>query len=109
MRTLKFITSHVTYNPAYTYKFQLKTTDVSAKKHYALKVGKKNIIMGFVTSLFGFLDDNSNLIQTWRLKVTMPFLGFSLWTKVGGNVHPCPLKGGGWMKIGYKLVHVKVS
>ena len=26
MRALKFITGHVTYNPAYTYKFQLKTT-----------------------------------------------------------------------------------
>ena len=26
MRALKFITSHVIYNPAYTYKFQLKTT-----------------------------------------------------------------------------------
>ena len=28
MRALKFITGHVTYNPAYTYKFQLKTTMV---------------------------------------------------------------------------------
>ena len=26
MRTLKFITGHVIYNPAYTYKFQLKIT-----------------------------------------------------------------------------------
>jgi hypothetical protein len=26
MSALKFITSHVIYNPAYTYKFQLKTT-----------------------------------------------------------------------------------
>ena len=26
MRELEFITGHVTYNPAYTYKFQLKTT-----------------------------------------------------------------------------------
>ena len=26
MRALKFITVHVIYNPAYTYKFQLKTT-----------------------------------------------------------------------------------
>ena len=26
MRALKFITGHVIYNPAYTYKFQLKTT-----------------------------------------------------------------------------------
>ena len=26
MRALKFITGHVTYNPAYTYKLQLKTT-----------------------------------------------------------------------------------
>jgi hypothetical protein len=26
MRALKFITGHVIYNPAHTYKFQLKTT-----------------------------------------------------------------------------------
>ena len=26
MRALKFLAGHVTYNPAYTYKFQLKTT-----------------------------------------------------------------------------------
>ena len=29
MRTLQFITGHVIYNPAYAYKFQLKTTWVS--------------------------------------------------------------------------------
>ena len=28
MRAIKFITGHVIYNPAYTYKFQLKTTIV---------------------------------------------------------------------------------
>ena len=28
MRALEFITGHVIYNPAYTYKFQLKTTEV---------------------------------------------------------------------------------
>ena len=28
MRALKFMTGHVIYNPAYTYKFQLKTTIV---------------------------------------------------------------------------------
>ena len=28
MRALEFITGHVIYNPAYTYKFQLKTTIV---------------------------------------------------------------------------------
>ena len=28
MRALKFITGHLIYNPAYTYKFQLKTTVV---------------------------------------------------------------------------------
>ena len=27
MRALEFITGHVIYNPAYTYKFQLKTTE----------------------------------------------------------------------------------
>ena len=28
MRALKIITGHVIYNPVYTYKFQLKTTQV---------------------------------------------------------------------------------
>ena len=28
MRALKFITGHVIYKPAYTYKFQLKTTKI---------------------------------------------------------------------------------
>ena len=32
MRALEFITGHVTYNPAYTYKFQLKTTYVFFSK-----------------------------------------------------------------------------
>ena len=27
----EFITGHVIYNPAYTYKFQLKTTQISSK------------------------------------------------------------------------------
>ena len=31
MRALKFITGHMIYNPAYTYKFQLKTTHKSFK------------------------------------------------------------------------------
>ena len=31
MRALEFITGHVIYNPAYTYKFQLKTTIVYFK------------------------------------------------------------------------------
>ena len=29
MRALDFITGHVIYNPAYTYKFQLKTTGIT--------------------------------------------------------------------------------
>ena len=31
MRALKIITDHVIYNPAYTYKFQLKTTFLLAR------------------------------------------------------------------------------
>ena len=30
MRALEIITGHVIYNPAYTYKFQLKTTYISS-------------------------------------------------------------------------------
>ena len=32
MRALKFITGRVIYNPAYTYKFQLKTTNDTIQK-----------------------------------------------------------------------------
>ena len=35
---LEFITGHVTYNPAYTYKFQLKTTLVLFMKEWVLLV-----------------------------------------------------------------------
>ena len=34
MRALEFITGHVIYNPAYTYKFQLKTTQVNQYEDY---------------------------------------------------------------------------
>ena len=33
-RALEFITGHVIYNPAYTYKFQLKTTNDWEKLKY---------------------------------------------------------------------------
>ena len=36
MRTLKFITGHVIYNPAYTYKFQPKTTQVCETGGFSL-------------------------------------------------------------------------
>ena len=34
MRALEFITGHVIYNPAYTYKFQLKTTNDILQHNY---------------------------------------------------------------------------
>ena len=42
MRALEFITGHVIYNLAYTYKFQLKTTNVCKKKNLfsSLKIKK---------------------------------------------------------------------
>ena len=33
MRALEFITGHVIYNLAYTYKFQLKTTYITQSSH----------------------------------------------------------------------------
>ena len=36
MRVLKFRTGHVTYNPAYNYKFQLKTTQVLPGDHISI-------------------------------------------------------------------------
>ena len=45
MRALKFITGHVTYNPADTYKFQLKTTTM-----YSCKINPNQC------GLFGQLD-----------------------------------------------------
>ena len=38
MRALEFITGHMIYNPAYTYKFQLKTTTMSQFFEIVLKV-----------------------------------------------------------------------
>ena len=46
MRALKFITGHVIYNLAYTYKFQLKTTKVLEKyQNYHLKIILLNITL----------------------------------------------------------------
>ena len=42
MRALKFITGHVIYNPAYTYKFQLKTTHLSRNNEVRLS---KNVLL----------------------------------------------------------------
>ena len=39
MRALEIITGHVIYNPAYTYKFQLKTTLV-ALLHFIVPRGQ---------------------------------------------------------------------
>ena len=38
MRALEFITGHVIYKPAYTYKFQLKTTHLGTnhQSHFKL-------------------------------------------------------------------------
>ena len=46
MRALEIITSHVIYNPAYTYKFQLKTTIIGIQKH-AGKVRKVILLCPF--------------------------------------------------------------
>ena len=46
MRALEFITGHVIYNPAYTYKFQLKTTNQIHKVHI-MKI-KINTILNLV-------------------------------------------------------------
>ena len=39
MRALEFITGHVIYNPAYTYKFQLKTTQNSIERNKPSRMG----------------------------------------------------------------------
>ena len=41
MRALEFIAGHVIYNPAYTYKFQLKTTKACADDGYGSPAFKK--------------------------------------------------------------------
>ena len=38
MRALEFTTGHVIYNPAYTYKFQLKTTIIYLPLRFCNKV-----------------------------------------------------------------------
>ena len=37
MRALEFITGHVIYNPAYTFKFQLKTTQDTLPSNLGVK------------------------------------------------------------------------
>ena len=44
MRALQFITGHVIYNLAYTYKFQLKTTCIRLSQETA---GLPNISLAF--------------------------------------------------------------
>ena len=54
MRALEFITGHVIYNPAYTYKFQLKTTQVMQQFAYS------------ITLLFGMLTPIANpILYSW--------------------------------------------
>ena len=45
MRALEFITGHVIYNPAYTYKFQLKTTkelQIALWMHRFMRIARFN-------------------------------------------------------------------
>ena len=44
MRALEFITGHVIYNPAYTYKFQLKTTHFTQKQNKNIVWMKKDLL-----------------------------------------------------------------
>ena len=54
MIALEFITGHVIYNPAYTYKFQLKTTIVMQQFAYS------------ITLLFGMLTPIANpILYSW--------------------------------------------
>ena len=51
MRALEIITGHVMYIPAYTYKFQLKTTLDTIPKQ-AKKLGFVSIWFSFCAALF---------------------------------------------------------
>ena len=44
MRALKFITDHVTYNPAYTYKFQLMKPPKRQKTYLLEHDSKYNLL-----------------------------------------------------------------
>ena len=44
MRALKFITVHVIYNSAYTYKFQLKTTNMDNSNFLSYRKNLRKII-----------------------------------------------------------------
>ena len=52
MRAFKFITGHVIYNPAYTYKFQLKTT-----------ILRRNLMLMYCD----FFCQNNNIFYRWFL------------------------------------------
>ena len=62
MRALEFITGHVIYNPAYTYKFQLKTTlmgcHVTCQVMPFPKIFTTNIALEPVTLTFFLITTN---------------------------------------------------
>ena len=61
MRALEFITGHVIYNSAYTYKFQLKTTLVKYSFHVATMLYFMMFFRIFATLVFAH----------WRINVAI--------------------------------------
>ena len=54
MRALEFITGHVIYNPAYTYKLQLKTTIESGHQKKYLAKPKLKYLLTFISLRYPF-------------------------------------------------------
>ena len=71
MRALEFIMGHVIYNPAYTYKFQLKTTHVDLPKQLInqfkpVQHSRKHVLRAYCPIKYTVLNDQTATIAQCR-------------------------------------------
>ena len=85
MRALEFITGHVIYNPAYTYKFQLKTTQVEFSNVVILN--KQDLVtedqLGNILDRISILNPNAKIIKSHQSNINvMEILNTHLYSNV---------------------------
>ena len=85
MRALEFITGHVIYNPAYTYKFQLKTTQVEFSNVVILN--KQDLVtedqLSNILDRITILNPNAKIIKSHQSNINvMEILNTHLYSNV---------------------------
>ena len=85
MRALEFITGHVIYNPAYTYKFQLKTTQVEFSNVVILN--KQDLVtedqLSNILDRISILNPNAKIIKSHQSNINvMEILNTHLYSNV---------------------------